>query len=598
MEEEKPNRWLRLKKLSLNRKDLSKRMKKVEGVTMRHARKFIFRRLTNMRDVRRHIITWILAIGILIGATGLQLMWYQQSYRTTTAGLDGTYAEAVLGPVETLNPLYATTSAEQAASHLLFSSILTYDRSGRSNYDIAKSVSIDESGKVYTVTIRDDVKWHDGITLTTDDIAFTVGLLKNPVVHSTVPADWTTIKVDVLNDTTMTFTLPTVIAAFEDALTFPIVPKHILSKVEPNALRESDFSKAPIGSGPFKLRFVQSVDPTLKRTIVHLERHNAYYQGAAKLERFQLHVYDSQDAILRALATGEVNAAADLSANNLHQIDRQRYDIRTNSVNSGVYALFNVMRDGVKDKAVREALQRATDTTLLRAKLSGVPGPLTLPFIKGQLTGALPEVPTYNVDEAKKLLDGAGWKLEGSVRKKDGIELRLTVVTTKDSEYERALEIIVGQWRELGITIETQIFDPNDVSQHVVKDILQPRNFDVLLRLLPIGADPDVYAYWHSSQATIRGSNFSNYSNPISDDALASARSRLEPDLRNAKYLTFARQWVADVPAIGLYQSNSYYITSKNVAAFNSKNTLIAPVDRYADILYWSVGSKTVFKTP
>lgn len=598
MEEEKPKRLLRLKKLSLSRKDLTKRMRKVEGVTIRHARKFIFRRLTNMRDVRRHIITWILAIGILIGASGLQLMWYQQSYRTSTDGIDGTYAEAVLGPIETLNPLYATTSAEEAASQLMFSRILSYDTSGYSNYDLATNVSIDQSGKVYTVTIRDDVKWHDGITLTTSDIAFTIGLLKNPVVHATVPADWSSIKVDVLSDTTMTFTLPTVIAAFKDALTFPIVPKHILSNVEPNALRENEFSKTPVGSGPFKLRFVQNVDPASGRAIIHLERNDVYYQGAARLERFQLHVYSSQDAIVRALTTGEVNTAADLSAGNLHQIDTGRYDIRSAPVNSGVYALFNTMRDGLRDKAVRQALQRATNTNAVREQLPGKPRAIDLPFITGQLVGEIPKLPVYSTDEAKKILDAAGWKLDGSVRKKDGIELRLSVVTTKGSEYERALEIIVGQWRGLGITIETQIFDPNDVSQNFVKDILQPRNFDVLLRLLPIGADPDVYAYWHSSQATSKGSNFSNYSSPISDDALASARSRLEPDLRNAKYITFARQWISDVPAIGIYQSNSYYVTSKSVAAFNSQNTLISPVDRYADVLYWSVGSRTVFKTP
>lgn len=598
MEEEKPNRWLRLKKISLNRKDLTKRMRKVEGVTVRHARKFIFKRIANIRDVRRHIITWILAVGILIAATGLQLMWYQQSYRTTTGGVDGTYAEAVLGPVDTLNPLYATTSAEEAASHLIFSRILQYDTTGHINYDLASKVSVDTTGKVYTVVIRDNVKWHDGVNLTTADIAFTIGLLQNPVVHATVPADWSSIKVEVLNDTTMIFTLPTVIAGFKDALTFPVVPKHILSTVEPNALRESAFSKEPVGSGPFKLRFIQNVDPVIGRTIVHLERHGVYYHGAAKLERLQLHVYNSQDAIIRALETSEVNAAADLSANNLLQIDKQRYDIRTNPVNSGVYALFNVARDNLKDKAIRQALQVGTNTEVVREQLSGKPQAVYLPFITGQVTGDLPIIPTYNKEEAKKLLDGAGWKLDGAVRKKDGLELRLSVVTTKDSEYERALEIIVGQWRELGITIDTQIIDPNDVSQHVVKDVLQPRNFDVLLRLLPIGADPDVYAYWHSSQASSKGSNFSNYSNSISDDALASARSRLEPELRNAKYLTFAKQWVADVPAIGIYQTNSYYVTNKNVAAFRAQNKLISSVDRYADVLYWSVGSETVFKTP
>ena len=131
-----------------------------------------------------------------------------------------------------------------------------------------------------------------------------------------------------------------------------------------------------------------------------------------------------------------------------------------------------------------------------------------------------------------------------------------------------------------------------------MQNILQPRNYDVLLYQLNIGADPDIYAYWHSSQISPQGLNFSNYSNTISDDALTSARSRVEPLLRNAKYLTFSRQWLSDVPAIGLYQSTSQYVTSKNTHSFDKSNTLISPINRYSDVLDWSVGSQTVYKTP
>ena len=113
-----------------------------------------------------------------------------------------------------------------------------------------------------------------------------------------------------------------------------------------------------------------------------------------------------------------------------------------------------------------------------------------------------------------------------------------------------------------------------------------------------IGADPDVYAYWHSSQVSPKGSNFSNYSNAISDDALSSARSRVEPELRNAKYITFAKQWLADVPAIGLYQSTVQYVHSRNVRSFKDSTVLVSSIDRYSNILDWSVGNRSVYKTP
>jgi hypothetical protein len=90
VDEGKPSRLQRLKKVSFNRKALTKRMRRAESVTIRHARKFIFHRLDNMREVRRHIIMWTLAVGILIGASGLQLMWYHNYYQALATGDNGT----------------------------------------------------------------------------------------------------------------------------------------------------------------------------------------------------------------------------------------------------------------------------------------------------------------------------------------------------------------------------------------------------------------------------------------------------------------------------------------------------------------------------
>lgn len=594
--DDKPTRWNRIR--AINRKDISKRLRRAEGVTIRHARKFVIKRWTNVREVRRHIIMWAVTIGLLIGATGIQLMWYQQNYRTSAQATDGTYAEAVIGPVDTLDPLFASTAAEEAASKLLFSRLLAYDTTGHLNNDLASSVTVDGTGKVYTVTIREGARWHDGIQVTARDVAFTIGLLKNQAVRSTIQSDWSSVEVSVTDDQTAIFTLPTIIAAFPHALTFPILPQHILAKVEPNSLRENDFSRQPVGSGPFKLRFVQDIDIATNRKIVHLERNAEYYKGTPKLERFQIHVYGTQDAIVRALSNGEVNAAADITRTNAAQINSSLYDVTTAPISNGVYALFNVSGELLRDKTLRQALRVGTDTSQILTQLGEGTPSLTLPFTNGQLTGDVPQLPAYDKVEAERLLDTTGWIRDGSVRKKDGRELKISVVTTKDNDYERVLEILAGQWRELGFAINTQVFDPSDVSQRFAQDVLQPRSYDVMIRMLPIGADPDVFAYWHSSQASSRGSNFSNYANAVSDDALLSARTRLEPSLRNTKYLTFARQWVSDAPAIGLYQSTTRYITSKSITSFNGDNKIISSTDRYGNVLYWSVGSKSVFKTP
>ncbi len=572
-------------------------MKKVEGATVKHARRFVFKRWDNFREARRRVALWVLAIGIVIGATGMQFWWYQQEYRTTAHAQGGTYAEAVLGPVDTLNPIFAKSSAEEAASELLFSRLLTYDSTGKLNYDLADDMKISDDGKVYTLSIRPDAQWQDGRYVRARDVVFTVNLLKNAGTRATLTG-WTDVVVKEVDDVTVSFEVPSVYAAFPHALRFlPILPEHVLRDVSPAQLRENGFSTSPIGSGPFTLRLLQNSDQAKDRKVIHLAKNDSYYKGQAKLDRVQLHVYGSVDDIKKALATSEVNAAGDMPVTTSNEVNKSRYTVEHNPINSGVFALLNTESPILQDKSVRQALQAATDTQAIRKGVSEDLPAMHLPFLNGQVKGALPAAPTTDLAAAAKLLDDAGWKKEGQERRKDGQPLALNVVTTKNPDFEKTLQILSDQWRKLDVTVTTSIVDPSDPAQNVAQDILQPRKYDVLLYQLTIGGDPDVYAYWHSTQVAA-GLNFSNYKNAITDEALGTARTRLETNLRDAKYVTFARQWISDVPAIGLYQATAQYVHTDNVHAMTKGQKLVSAVDRYDTVRYWSVGNRTVFTTP
>jgi peptide/nickel transport system substrate-binding protein len=590
------NQKRRFGKLTFSRKAISVRAKKVSNETVRHAHKFLIKRWHNVQEVRRHVILWILVISSLITASGVQFMWYQCTYRTTAPASTGTYAEAVLGPVSTLNPLFASSSAEKSVAELLFSRLYSYDTTGHLNNDLATSLEISSETTKYTVKIRPDALWHDGWQITAEDVVFTVNLIKDSAARTNITG-WDNITATKVDDTTIEFNLPATYAAFQHALTFPILPKHILANVEPSKLRENSYSSEPIGSGPFKLRLVQDVDSSTDRKVVHMIRNDSYYQGAPKLARFQIHVYKDHQAIINALKTGEVNAAADLSVDDISLLSDTKYTVTSTPIQSGVYAIFNTTSSILSDKIVRQALQLGTNTKAIRQELPVTMPVLDLPFTVNQLTVALPTAPAPDANRAQQLLDQAGWKLNGDVREKDGRQLRLSVITIQGREYEKALETLASQWRKLGVMVDAQIIN-SDISQNIAQSILQPRNFDVLIYQLEIGGDPDVYAYWHSSQANTQGFNFSNYSNSVSDDALLSARTRLELSLRDAKYATFARQWLNDVPAIGLYQPTMQYVHIHDLNTFDSALPLVTPIDRYASVRYWTVGSQYVFKTP
>jgi len=62
---------------------------------------------------------------------------------------------------------------------------------------------------VYTVSIRPDAKWHDGVQLTAKDVAFTINLMKNPNVRTAI-SGWKDISVKVIDDKTISFKLPAI----------------------------------------------------------------------------------------------------------------------------------------------------------------------------------------------------------------------------------------------------------------------------------------------------------------------------------------------------------------------------------------------------
>lgn len=594
----KKNKSTKLPEITIDNRKIHKHVRKIEGVTVKHAHKFLIKRWSNVLEVRRQVIAWILILVVLIMATGVQLLWNNINYSAEAPAKNSSYSEAVLGPIETLNPLFASTQAEKSADYLIFSRLLNYDSSGNLNYDLANNLSIDKSGKTYKISIRPDILWHDGEKLTAKDIAYTVELLKNKELHSVI-AGWDNISIKVIDDYNINFILKDIYAPFKHALTFPILPSHILSVIKPSEIRESSFSQNPIGSGPFKFNFIQKIDNTVDNKVVYLSRNENYYKSTVNLSGFQLHAYKDSQSILKALSKGEVNAATGFSSIESKILKSEKFNTVDQPINSGVYAIFNMNNAILSDKNIRKSLQASVNVEEIKQKINNQAPDLYLPFVSGQITGKLPSKPSYNVSFTNKTLSNLGWKLnENNIREKKNKELKVTITTVKNSELEAVAKILSDQWRLIGVVVETKVVDLTDVSQNFTQTILQPRNYDILLYKLDIGADPDMYAYWHSSQISNSGLNLANYSNDISDDALVSARDILDPKLRNAKYLTFARQWLIDIPAVGLYQSTMQYSMSKNTYSFNPSHKLISPVDRYSNITDWASGSDTVYKTP
>jgi ABC-type transport system substrate-binding protein len=129
-----------------------------------------------------------------------------------------------------------------------------------------------------------------------------------------------------------------------------------------------------------------------------------------------------------------------------------------------------------------------------------------------------------------------------------------------------------------------------------LQNALAFHDYDAILNSITIGADPDVFVYWDSSQADIRSANrlnLSEYKNTVADAALEAGRTRLDPSLRKIKYRPFLEAWQQDNPAIGLYQPRLLYLTNGRVAGLE-EHSINTPTDRLANVENWQIRTAKV----
>jgi len=113
-------------------------------------------------------------------------------------------------------------------------------------------------------------------------------------------------------------------------------------------------------------------------------------------------------------------------------------------------------------------------------------------------------------------------------------------------------------------------------------------SYDILLYGISIGSDPDVYAYWHSSQAKAGRFNLSEYKSATADVSLESGRTRPDRELRAAKYKPLLESWRADVPAIALYQPPTFYATRTPIFGYDPVR-LNTVSDRFYNVHEWQI---------
>lgn len=527
--------------------------------------------------------------------------WQGRRGRVTVAARGGEYTEGLVGNAAHINPLLAPLNdVDLDLSRVVYAGLYQFDPNLNLIPDLAEALpAVGDGGKEYTVKLRSGLLWHDGHQITADDIVYTLQTIQNQDYQSPLRLSWNRVGVEKIDDLTVKITTREASSTFMANLTVGLLPRHIWESVGPDSFALSKFNLEPTGSGPFQVTELQRGRDGQIRSI-KLKSFARYHQGEPYLKSLTFRFYPTVDAIISAYQTREVMGLGYIPYDRSLSL-QPRSSLQQFLLPLPQYQAVFINRTKnpapLEDVRVRMALARSVDKTAIAAEVfagqaSEAYGPI-LPGHLGyheQIPGA--EMNIYDVERAKTLLDEAGWAMDPSTgfrKDKLGRTITLSLATNNFSPNVRVAEQLKKTWESIGIQIILNIETIADLESKFIR----PRQYELLLFSENVGADPDPFPFWHSSQLRDPGLNLSTFSNKQADKLLVEARGGISAEERAVRYRQFQEIFVGDVPAIFLSRSVFVYSLSARIKGLEL-GTVVTPADRFADIAKWHIATKRV----
>ena len=267
-----------------------------------------------------------------------------------------------------------------------------------------------------------------------------------------------------------------------------------------------------------------------------------------------------------------------------------------------IFAIFlNETNPILADKSLRQALAMAIPKDeLIKKVLGGGAIAIETPIPPGTFGFNSNISPTpYDPERAKQTLEKLGWTdlNQDSLREKKSAKkggeptpLKITLATSERKDLVDTLQEIKQYWREIGVDTEINSFPINELNSTIIR----PRAYDALLFGEILSRDPDLFAFWHSTQLKDPGLNIALYHSKQVDALLEEARRLTDRNQIRERYESFQKILDTDFPTIFLYSPTYYYASDSGVRGINLK-TLVLPSERFFSISDWFIKTTRVF---
>jgi peptide/nickel transport system substrate-binding protein len=498
------------------------------------------------------------SVAVLGCTTGSPSATATQALANSSAGpiKGGTLTWGQWDKIDSIDPALTTGAAAGEIAQNIVDTLITLDADQKPHPALATKWAIEDSGKKFTFTLRDGVKFHDGTPLTSAAVKMSFERILKPelkagaVVSLIGPLDTITTP----DDKTVIFTFKQGYYAFMLQIWryfFGIMSPKYLATLKP-----ADPATAPVGSGPFMFdnRSADGVVTLKVNPDYNWDPETFKNRAAAYISTVKFRAITEPSTRIATLESGEnllIDEIPEADYARLKTDKRFTFVLSPRASHTLGFSM-NVAKAPTDDHAVREAANWAVDRQSIVEKVFfGVHHVSIGPLSEGVWARdeTLEKVFTFDPAKARTILDAAGWKLpaSGPIRQKNGQNLEILLATFR-SPWTEIAQAMQSELRDVGIDLKVQVMDRAPYLDYV-------RSYKHNMAATSSTAiDPDgvLRVCYHSANRTT-GSNFSNVNDPALDALLVKGQSQdLGTPERRQTYVDAQKKIMDILPFVGV----------------------------------------------
>ncbi|WP_455581228.1 ABC transporter substrate-binding protein [Dysosmobacter sp.] len=396
---------------------------------------------------------------------------------------------------DSLDPHLAVAAGTKEVMFNVFEGLMKPTSTGDLTPAIAEDYTVSEDHMTYTFTLRDGVKFHNGDTVTAEDVVYSISRCADTTDGTPLVEAFSIIQsVESPDERTVVITLKEPSNEFISYMTTAILP--------------ADYDQqdtSPVGTGPFRF-----VSRAAQDSIV-LEKFQDYWGTPAYLDKVTFKIIENADSLMMSLQSGAIDLCAHLTSTQVAQLG-DGFEVEEGTMNLVQALYLNNAEKPFDDVRVRQALCYAVDKQqILDLAFDGYGSPIgssMYPAFGKYFDQSLTNYYSCDVEKARELLTQAGYP--------DGFSMTITVPSNYKPHMDTA-EVLVQQLAAIGVTAAIEPIE----WESWVSDVYVGRQFQSTV----VGVD--------ASNMTARallerftsdyGKNFINYSDPAYDQLFTQA---------------------------------------------------------------------------